>query len=245
MARERQGSSPGEKKLEQYGVWVKVRPREVTTTLEAEDSFELSDLEARSEARPASAKEGALTTEEEELLDELEGELGPGKTAQPILIPDEEPLLSEAEELPDIESITESKPAASARGAAAVEEEIPQLEDTDLSIEPIEGPPEAPAAREEVEVALSESIDVKDHFEDLETLETELTSVRNAVSSPRANSSVEILARIEEELRSIRSDLTQLRTELNGLSKTVTSPTDQQKPQGSKPQGFFDEEEDE
>ncbi len=244
MARERQGNSPGEKKLEQYGVWVKVRPREVTTTLEAEDSFELTDLEAQ-EARAESAKEGTLTAEEEELLDELEGELSPGKTAQPILIPDEEPLLSETEELPDIESITESKPAAGAKGAAAFEEEIPQLEDTDLTIEPMESQPQAPSVGEQVEVPLSESVDVKDHFEDLETLETELTSVRNAVSSPRAASSVEILARIEEELRSIRGDLSQLRTELNGLSRTVASPADQKKPEGSKPQGFFDEEEDE
>lgn len=242
MARERQGSSPAEKKLERYGVWVKVRPREVTTTLEAEDSFELTDLESRSTAPAAPAKaEGALTAEEEELLDELEGELGPGKGSEAVSIPDEEPLLSEAEELPDIDSVAGSRRAP----RAAREEAIPQLEEAELSLEPVEGEAELPPAAEQVEVPLSESVDVKDHFEDLETLETELTSVTTAAASPRAGSSVEILARIEEELRSIRGDLTQLRNELNGLSRTVKTPGDKQTPQGAKPQGFFDEEEDE
>ena len=46
MARETQGSPAGEKKLEQYGVWVKVKPRDVTELPEGESSFELSDLEA-------------------------------------------------------------------------------------------------------------------------------------------------------------------------------------------------------
>ena len=54
MARETQGSPAGEKKLEQYGVWVKVKPREVSESLETESSFELSDLEAP--ARPLASR---------------------------------------------------------------------------------------------------------------------------------------------------------------------------------------------
>ena len=46
MARETQSSPAGEKKLEQYGVWVKVKPREVVPAPALEESFELSDLEA-------------------------------------------------------------------------------------------------------------------------------------------------------------------------------------------------------
>ena len=46
MARETQSSPASEKKLEQYGVWVKVKPREVTEAPPLEESFELSDLES-------------------------------------------------------------------------------------------------------------------------------------------------------------------------------------------------------
>ena len=45
MARETQGSPVNEKKLEQYGVWVKVKPRDVTTAPVLEESSALSDLE--------------------------------------------------------------------------------------------------------------------------------------------------------------------------------------------------------
>ncbi len=46
MARDTQGSPADEKKLEQYGVWVKVKPRDVTTAPILEESFGLSDLES-------------------------------------------------------------------------------------------------------------------------------------------------------------------------------------------------------
>ena len=46
MARDTKGSPADEKKLEQYGVWVKVKPRDVAAAPVLEESFSLSDLEA-------------------------------------------------------------------------------------------------------------------------------------------------------------------------------------------------------
>src|SRR5208337_203902 len=110
MARETKGSPANEKKLEQYGVWVKVKPRDVTAAPVLEESFALSDLEApKSPVRGAAdEEESALTAEEEKLLDELETELEPGTEsdaaeAPAVSVPDEEPLLADAE-LPDIET---------------------------------------------------------------------------------------------------------------------------------------------
>ena len=50
--------------LEQYGVWVKVQPRNLEEEAEQNMSFELSDLDSSSES--------AITEEEEQLLGELE-----------------------------------------------------------------------------------------------------------------------------------------------------------------------------
>ena len=89
-----------EKKLEQYGVWVKVKPREVIKTPSLDDSFQLSDLEtskAATATAPADDEEGNLTAEEEQLLDELETELVPEDTAENVFVPEEEPLLDEGE----------------------------------------------------------------------------------------------------------------------------------------------------
>ena len=84
MAREQQGSPAGEKRLEQYGVWVKVKPRRVLDTApEREDSFHLSDLDTprtASATKAAASDESALTAEEEKLLDDLETELDGEKT---------------------------------------------------------------------------------------------------------------------------------------------------------------------
>ncbi len=78
MGRERRG--PAEKKLEQYGVWVKAEPREVREAADADDSIGLSDLDTPVDAGgelPDITDESPLTTEEERLLDELETELEP------------------------------------------------------------------------------------------------------------------------------------------------------------------------
>ncbi len=159
MARDTKGSPANEKKLEQYGVWVKVKPRDVTAAPVLEESFALSDLEApRSPVRgAANEEEGALTAEEEKLLDELETELEPDaesastrresastrRESAParfkaatgdVAVPEEEPLLADAE-LPDIETAADSDDTFDLAGSsdvelvAASEEELPDLEE--------------------------------------------------------------------------------------------------------------------
>jgi pilus assembly protein FimV len=247
MARDTQGSPASEKRLEQYGVWVKVKPREVLESAAREDPLELSDLES---ARPASREtrpraESALTIEEEQLLDELDTELGPQDASTAVAVPDEEPLLEDAE-LPDID-----EPAS---GSDLLEEELPELDEAPIAPArpaPARAARPAPRAAEEereIEVTLSEETVEPDHFDDLEALENELattaSSAREAVAS--SSSSAEILSRIEDELRSIRTDLTQLRTELSGLrDRAAAAPAPQGAEHADASGGFFDEDEDE
>jgi len=244
MARETQGSPADEKKLEQYGVWVKVKPRDVTTAPVLEEAFELSDLEAPKAVSRTQAihEESTLTAEEEQLLDELETELEPGAQTAGITVPEEEPLLADAE-LPDIESAPGREGSSDLELEAVSEEELPELEE---DLEPAPRPERAPAAEAaEVEVTLSEEGGEEEHFDDLAALESELASVTTKTRDA-STSSAEILARIEEELKSIRTDLNQLRRDLSGLRKTAAEggaegPTAQAGTQG----GFFDEDEDE
>jgi pilus assembly protein FimV len=249
MARETQSSPASEKKLEQYGVWVKVKPREVTEAPPLEESFELSDLESpRTSGKSllAKAEQSVLTTEEENLLNELETELAPEEAGESVLVPDEEPLLAESE-LPDIEPDTGTENHDIALGQPT-DEELPELEEDgqELSLEPVPaGKSAATHEASEIEVTLSEDIAEKDHFNDLEALESELASVTTKRRDSSA-SSAEILSRIEEELRSIRTDLTQLRGELSGLRASAAETSAQAETvEQAAPGGFFDEDEDE
>ncbi len=249
MARETQGSPAGEKKLEQYGVWVKVKPREVTGIPESESPFELSDLEAPKSASVSRSApdENTLTDDEEKLLNELESELGPEEESIGAAVPEEEPLLAEEEELPDIETVG-GESAGLAFEEAEIEE-LPELEE----VQPAPGARAAGVQRTsrpqdsgDVEVTLSEDAPEEDRFDDLEALESELASV--ATSTPKASSgSSEILAKIEDELRSIRKDLTELRGELSGLRKGAAAPAVEAPAAGAADaqSGFFDEDEDE
>jgi hypothetical protein len=247
MAREQQGSPAGEKRLEQYGVWVKVKPRRVLDTPEREDSFQLSDLDtprSASVAKAAASDESALTAEEEKLLDDLETELDGEKTSSDVLVPEEEPLLAEEEgELPDIENMPGTTDASL---GGESDEELPSLEDAEPSFSPgSRAQKTAPVSEGEVEVTLSENALQEEHFDDLEALESELATVASAPRSSSAGSS-EILARIEDELRSIRTDLTQLRNELSGLRKGASAPAAEAPASAAEAQGgFFDEDEDE
>ncbi len=249
MGRETQSSPSGEQKLERYGVWVKVEPRTVAESQGAESSFELTDLESGAAAVPSpSSAESTLTLEEEKLLDELDTELGPSDSSRELSIPEEEPLLSEDEELPDITEVNESESSEPAELETLSEEELPELE---LEEEPASaagagrGSGRAASEAAEVEVTLSDTRAEQEQFEDLDALESELASVTASASKPQAQSS-EILARIEDELRSIRADLTQLRTELSGMKKPGTQAAPAAAPASSESQsGFFDEDEDE
>ena len=263
MARETQGSPANEKKLEQYGVWVKVKPRDVTTAPVLEESFELSDLEApKASNRTATVpEESTLTAEEEKLLDELETELEPGtesafgdSEAPAISVPEEEPLLADTE-LPDIETSTDREGFSELELGETTEEELPELEE---DLEPAlsaagggitpssrgSGAARSRAAeRAEVEVTLSEG--EEDRFDDLAALESELSSVTTKTRDSSTSSS-EILARIEDELKSIRTDLNQLRRDLSGLRKTAAKGGAEGPSAAAGTQsGFFDEDEDE
>jgi pilus assembly protein FimV len=248
MARETQSSPAGEKRLEQYGVWVKVKPREVALQPAADDAAELSDLEsvrtapARAPAAATAPVESSLTAEEEQLLDELETELGPSEETTDVLVPEEEPLLDDEGELPDIDSMTES-----AEDGEKAEEELPELEEEPVPA-PRGGPRRARAEPSEIEVTLTDDGEQGEQFDDLEALESELASVSSTARTAASSSSSEILSRIEEELRSIRTDLTQLRSELSGLKNgTAAAAAASKEPAtGADTQsGFFDEDEDE
>ena len=71
MARDVNVGPAAEKKLERYGVWVKVEPRDVAPDLAA---VGLTDLEPAS--APSSGERASFTAEEETLLDELETGVG-------------------------------------------------------------------------------------------------------------------------------------------------------------------------
>ena len=251
MARDTQSSPANEKKLEQYGVWVKVKPREVIPAPATEDSFELSDLESTrpsvTTASPA-PDESALTAEEEKLLDELETELSPEEGTSDVLVPEEEPLLDDEGELPDIESMEGDEKVEDTGISELDEEELPELEEELVPAPRAEAQKKPALAPDsgEVEVTLTENGIDKDQFDDLEALESELASVTSGTRAASTTSSAEILARIEEELRSIRTDLTQLRGELSGLRKSASAPAAETPATGADTQsGFFDEDEDE
>jgi pilus assembly protein FimV len=227
MGRETRGGPASEKKLEQYGVWVKAEPREVLQSIDSEGSLELSDLEPGREAAvelPDLSDESPLTTEEEKLLDELETEIKSAEGGEEAPLPFEKPAPRKKAPAAGIPAIALS---------AASDEELPELE-----LE--EGRPE------EVEVTLSDSLPAEEHFDDLQALEDELASVTSSAggASEADGHSAEILARIEEELRSIRTDLTELKRQLAGLRRPGAEPKGEAA--GAEAAGtFFDEDEDE
>jgi hypothetical protein len=185
--------------------------------------------------------------EEEKLLDELDTELGTFPTPEELSIPEEEQLLPEDEELPDISDVTESEPSEPVDLETVSEDELPELDLEEEAAPAAGAQKEKRSAAEvnEVEVTLSDSAAEQGRFEDLDALESELASVTASAAKPRPASS-EILARIEDELRSIRADLTQLRGELSGMRKPRSEPSVETPPTGNEAQsGFFDEDEDE
>jgi len=249
MARETQRSPADEKKLEQYGVWVKVKPRDVSPPSE-DDAFELSDLDTppksgRADVRIAEAAAGdsTLTAEEEELLDELETELEPAAGGSRVSVPEEEPLLADTE-LPEIESASRS--GSSDLELESTDEELPELEESPETAPKGRAAASRAAESAEVEVTLTEDAGEEEAFDDLAALETELATVTTKTRDA-PGSSAEILARIEDELRSIRSDLNQLRADLSGLRKSAAAASSaaERPSAGAGAKGGFLDEEDE
>jgi pilus assembly protein FimV len=133
MARDVNVGPAAEKKLERYGVWVKVEPRDVTRDLGG--SFELTDLEPQTAG--ASPERGSFTNEEEHLLDELETgvghEVAAGTQVELESLDERLSIPSSDEELPELEledavevPLADHKPSAERfEDLEAIESEIP------------------------------------------------------------------------------------------------------------------------
>ncbi len=263
MAREMRENPSGEKKLEQYGVWVKVEPQAFTATGQSEDALELTDLESTAPASLAPAQtavETALTLEEEQLLDELGTEISQNQEegtsgVQGFDLEAESTLEAPGEEvLPELElediGVPEASRASESEGVLAPSREpsIELLEESfPAETKDLEELPDIEKTMDAVEVPLSEGLPREEHFDDLAALEEELASVSAspAISSSKGSQAVsgEILARIEEELKSIRSDLVSLKGELSSLKKG--KPAAGKAESAAESAGYFDEDEDE
>ena len=194
--------------LEQYGVWVKVEPHNVEEEAEQNMSFELSDLDSSSES--------ALTEEEEQLLGELEEEetdlgdlsgleddleeLGKGGAFEEQ---GEEEELSVEDLDVDLEELGEES-----LGATGDLEALPEIggeEALNLEMEP----------DKEIEVPLSDSAIVDEHYEDLATVE----GVPSTPGQAPPKGSSDILEKIERDLIQIKTEIQSLKNELAGLGK--------------------------
>jgi pilus assembly protein FimV len=270
MPSEMREDPSGEKKLEQYGVWVKVGPQEFTSP-QTESAFGLTDLESPAEAGPVpEIEESTLTQEEEELLDELETEITQDESPAAAEVPAsqgeelevlslEEPSLGSeepgSEPLEELSDISLEIPSEDALPELEIEESrlqesesVPEPSEETLELpketisEEIAVPMEEQTA--EVEVPLSEKLPEEERFDDLAALEEEIATAGETASGAVKMGgavSMEVLARIEEEMKSIRADLSQLKKELMGMKKSGKAEREGE----AEAAGFFDEDEDE
>jgi pilus assembly protein FimV len=184
MARDVNVGPAAEKKLERYGVWVKVEPREVTR--EPGGSFELTDLEPQ-EPGASSESAPALTDEEETLLDELETGVG------------HEVAAGTRDEL---ESLDEQ--------ISPADDELPELELEDA----VNGVEDAVNGVEDaVEVPLADDAPGAGRFDDLETLTDDAASPSaTGARAPEVLSRIELeLRSIRSDLSALKKELADLR----------------------------------
>jgi pilus assembly protein FimV len=222
--------------LEQYGVWVKVEPHDLEEEATQNMSFELSDLDSNSES--------ALTEEEEQLLGELEEdeesdlgdlsgleddleELGKGNA---FAEQGEEEELSVEDLDVDLEELSEES-----LGDTSDLDDFPDLggeEDLGLEMEP----------DTDIEVPLSDSSIVEEHYEDLATVE----GVPSTPGRTPSKGSSDILEKIEKDLIQIKTEIQSLKNELAGLGKAgASSGKVDVAPAAAGGEGFFERGEDE
>jgi pilus assembly protein FimV len=229
-------SGGAEQHLEQYGVWVKVEPQNVEEETEENMAFELSDLQ--------SDDESALTEEEEQLLGELEDNAE-----------DDLAGLSGLEE--DLEELGKGAVFADDEGEELTVEDLDvdfdDLGDENLAEDAgaLEGLPEMEGEEEfgididadtEIEVPLSDSAIVEEHYEDLATVEGVPSTPGQA---PRKASS-SILEKIEQDLNQIKTEIQSLKSELIGLGKGgLPSGKGEVAPARADSDGFFQKGEEE
>ena len=209
------GSASDEGELEQYGVWVKVKPETILETPEEFKEGEITDL---------SSEESSLTEEEEDLLSELEEK--ESSISEPSDI-DKLPLADE--DLVDLDS-GESEDMLDYETS----EELPELtSDQDFT------------EQEEIEVPLSEDISIGEDFEEMLTLKEDLSDIERSVSEDDASSDLlkkieKELSEIKIELTALKKELSLLREPGSGAENEVSV-----QPVEEDSKGFFDDEEDE
>lgn len=178
MARDVNVGPAAEKKLERYGVWVKVEPRDVAPDLAA---VGLTDLEPAS--APSSGERASFTAEEESLLDELETGVGheveAGTQGELESLDERLSTASLDEELPELE-LEDAVEVPLADGK-------PGLERFD-DIETIEGAvaPASPSAAGQPEVLSRIEHELRSIRSDLTALKKELADLRrpHAAAAP-------------------------------------------------------------
>jgi pilus assembly protein FimV len=220
MARDMKDIPSEEKKLEQYGVWVKVEPEEYGA-VEPSSGGELMDLESPAEGAGATISappaEESFTREEEELLDELETEIAQDDTSvpesenladlavEPLAEPSAEPFAEiaepisaeEGEVLPELDLEELEEPAAEAGEAAAA----PSIHDQDV----LELPDEAFPASEEAD-AVEEALPAEIPLAEEEALGE--VDVPLSEESPKEEH-FDDLAALEEELATVEATSTE------------------------------------
>ncbi len=186
MARDVNVGPAAEKKLERYGVWVKVEPRDVSR--EPVGSFELTDLEPQ-EPGASSESAPALTDEEETLLDDLETGVGHEVAAgtRDELESLDEQIASTGEDLPEleledtvngVEDAVEVPLAEDAPGAG-------RFDDLETLTDDAASTPPAAGARQP-EVLSRIELELRSIRSDLAALKKELADLRRPVAAARA-----------------------------------------------------------
>jgi hypothetical protein len=193
MARDVNVGPAAEKKLERYGVWVKVEPRSVTR--DPAGSFGLTDLESQEPGAPADLAP-ALSDEEETLLDELETGVGhevAAGTRDELESLDEQLAAAPAdEELPELEleDAVDVPLADDAPGAGRFDDLETLTDDTPPPRTDEAGRPEA-LSRIELELRSIRS--------DLAALKQELAALRRPAAATTAAAADAKPAFFEEE----------------------------------------------
>jgi pilus assembly protein FimV len=227
--------------LEQYGVWIKVKPEDVQSEDEDQDDFGLTDFQT--------GDESDLTPEEEQLLGELEDETGAAGEFEGL-----------DADLEELGRGADSEPGGFDAGIGADEEEL-SVDDLDVDLESLdlEEPPEQGGGLEdltdmaadisdsevledltlghdesEIEFPLSENAAVEEHI-----------SALSEADEPTAGSSSNILEKIETDLQQIKSEIQTLKRELGALGRGAPAGRPEIQPVPGAPPGFFNQEEDE
>jgi pilus assembly protein FimV len=229
--------------LEQYGVWVKVKPEDLRPGEEGREDFGLADFDSEEDAE--------LTPEEEELLGELEDEtvgggefegldadleeLGRSVEAEPSgfdsgLEEQEEELSVEDLDV-DLESLDLERPLDQPGGDL---EPLPDLEEPGSGLDTLEDL-SLDQEESEIEFPLSERAAVEEHF----------TALPGAGEPAAGDSSSNLLEKIETDLQQIKSEIQTLKRELGALGRGAPAGRPEIQPVPGAPPGFFNQEEDE